>query len=454
MPRAVITGTSLICPAGVTADSTFQACLAGRCAAIGAGLPAPMARIPLARLPEIPRLAACPWPEPSAGLAVLAAQDALAEAGLEPGWMRREQSAMVVATSKAGVLTAIACHEAMRQTLGQGGGDRKSATSDNHATGGGDQTGTVRARGGSVRLAGWLEHWAPSTPPAGSGNRLEQFWPWATPACALSALCQAYQPGGEISSVVMACAAGLAALAQGARLIADGRADTVLVVAADASIHPLFVGSFWRMGVLAKWSVTPGDACRPFAADRCGFVLSEGAGAIVLQASDTRNRKSEHSAVSVAGWATGSQGADLVRPQEAAEPVAGVISTMLRRSDWPAGTVDLVHAHGTATPAGDLTETQAIKTALGPAARGIPVIATKPITGHMLGVAGLAQAVLTVKAMQAGRIPPTANLRQSDPQCDLDYNPAGPRELDVRRAICIANGFGGGVAVVGLQRHG
>ena len=123
----------------------------------------------------------------------------------------------------------------------------------------------------------------------------------------------------------------------------------------------------------------------------------------------------------------------------------------MSRAAWQAGDVHLIHAHGTGTLAGDLAETRAIRQAFGSSADRIPVIATKPVTAHLLGAAGLAQAVLTVRIMQLGVIPPTANLRRADPACDLDYNPGGPRRHEARRSICLASGFGGAMAAVAME---
>ncbi|NLF31464.1 MAG: hypothetical protein GX591_11340 [Planctomycetes bacterium] len=401
-----ITGLSLISPAGRTVEENLSAWHAGRAAGTDAGLEPPMDRVPLARLSSGDELRAAEarWGDRAAALGVLAAEDALASAGLDDTWMARGGSSMVVGTSKSGVLTALAAADVLRS------GDREGAEA-------------AAAR----------------------------IWPWGTPGGACTALLQRYRPGGSVHTVASACATGLAALAQGAALLAEGRADTVLVVATEASIHPLFIGAFWTMGALARWDSTPADACRPFSADREGFVLAEGAAAIVLQAPHACGRIGNlpGPAVAVAGAAVGSQGGDLVRPNASAGALAALIRLACGRAGWTDGHADLIHAHGTGTPAGDRAETAAIRRALVGADRAV-VVSTKPITGHMLGAAGLAQAVLTVRAMQTGRIPQAVNYRRSDPACDLDYNTDGPRRVDVARALCMANGFGGGSAVVAL----
>ncbi len=415
MSHAVVTGLSLICPAGLTADA-WAACRAGRAVGVDAGLPAPLDRLPVARLGNSPALAGPGLSEPgerSAGLALLAARDALADAGLDANVFAREATALVTASSKAGVLSALAAH---RKSLG-GAGD------------------TV-----------------PDFGPPGGGAGPGELWRWGTPACVLEALARAYRPAGEVQALVTACASGLSALAAGARLIALGRADTVLVVAADATIHPLFLGSFARMGVLARWEHDPADACRPYASDRGGFVMSEGAAAVVLQAPRRAGENRKGPSVAVAGWFSGAQGGDLVRIATGQDALAGGLARLIGRVGWPADAIDWIHAHGTGTVAGDLAEARAIHAALGPAVRKTPVVSTKPVTGHMLGAAGLAQAVLTVLAIRAGIVPPTANCRQPDPACDLDCNPAGPRPADLRRAVCLATGFGGSVAGVAFQR--
>lgn len=410
MTAALVSGMSLICPAGRTPAAAFRACLAGRASGADAGLPAPMNRVPLALLAPDDRLAELEarFGERSAALGVLAAREALADAGLAPTWMRRDRSALVVGTSKAGALGLLAAMDAVR---------------------GGAAAGEA----------------------AGSGTP-RPLWPWGTPACVAGAVAEDLQPAGEVWSVVAACASGLAAVANGARLIAEGRADTVLVVAADATVHPLFIDSFWRLGVLATWSDEPRDACRPFSRGRCGFVLAEGAAAVVLQAPHSASALSDHRCV-VRAWASGSLAADLVRPADGHQVQAAVLKSAMNRAGWPAKAVDLVHAHGTGTVAGDLAESRAIHMALGSQADQVPVISTKPITGHMLGAAGMAQAVLTVETLRNGLIPPTANLREPDPECTLDYNPAGPQRGDLRRATCLAAGFGGTVVALAIERQ-
>ncbi|MFW6146023.1 MAG: beta-ketoacyl synthase N-terminal-like domain-containing protein [Planctomycetota bacterium] len=407
MTPARITGLALLSPAGRTVEANVGAWRAGRAAGADAGLDPPLDRVPLARLPDSDELRAAEarWGDRAAALGVLAAGDALASAGLDDAWMRRDRSALVVGTSKAGVLTALTAADAVRS------GDRDRA----------------------ARAAANL-------------------WPWGTPGGPCAALLRRYHPGGPIHTVVAACATGLAALAQGAAVVADGRADTAVVVATDASIHPLFIGAFRTMGALARWDEVPADACRPFSADREGFVLSEGAAAIVLQAPRVCGQPGNPTApvVTVAGAAVGSQGGHLVRPNASAAALADVIRLARARAGWADDPVALIHAHGTGTPAGDRAETAAIRRALGTAADRVVVVSTKPVTGHLLGAAGLAQAVLTVRAMQTHLIPPAVNYRRRDPACDLDYNTDGPRRTAVTRALCLANGFGGASATVAL----
>ncbi len=401
MSAARITGLSLISPAGRTAEANVRAWRDGRAAGADAGLATPMDRVPLARLPDSDdlRAAEARWGDRAAALAVLAAEDALASAGLDDAWMRRGGSCVVVGTSKGGVLTALAAADAVRR------GDRPAAA---------------------------------------------RLWPWGTPGGAATALLGRYRPGGTVHTVAAACATGLAALARAAALLAEGAADTVLVVATDASIHPLFIGAFWTMGALARWERTPADACRPFSADREGFVLSEGAAAVVLQRAGACAATATDPVVTIAGAAVGSQGGHLVRPSASPAALAEVIRLACDRGRWADGRVDLIHAHGTGTPAGDRAETAAIRRALPAAADRAVVVSTKPVTGHLLGAAGLAQAVLTVRAMQTGLIPRAINYRRPDPACDLDYNTDGPRRIAVTRALCTASGFGGACAAVAL----
>lgn len=232
-----------------------------------------------------------------------------------------------------------------------------------------------------------------------------------------------------------ACASGLHALIRGAMLIQTDEAHRALIVAAESSIHPLFIGSFQRLGVLAP----PGFGCRPMDVDRSGFLISEAAAAVCLERGETGIR--------IDGFALGGDAEHLTRCDPGGRTLRRLLADVIGNRP-----VDLIHAHATGTKINDAVELAAIQSALPDSSGAKPILYShKGALGHSLGAAGLVSIVLNYLAHKEGRVPPNARTRNPLPMDGLRF-PAAIVESPIRRSIAIASGFGGPIAVVGMHR--
>ncbi|HKZ76001.1 MAG TPA: beta-ketoacyl-ACP synthase II [Actinomycetota bacterium] len=253
---------------------------------------------------------------------------------------------------------------------------------------------------------------------------------------------------------ISACASSNHAVGEGMRLVRDGYVDLCVVGGSEAATLPLTIAAFAQMTALTK-NPDPESASRPFDADRDGFVLSEGACALVLETEDRARARGARVYGEVAGYGASADAFHITAP----DPKGSGAALALRRALDDAGeepeAVDYVNAHGTSTQLNDASETKAIKAALGEAvAHEVAVSSTKSMTGHMLGAAGAVEAAACLLAIQSGVIPPTIHYRKTDPDCDLDYVPNEARQTDVRLAVSNSFGFGGQNAVVAFRRAG
>ncbi len=255
---------------------------------------------------------------------------------------------------------------------------------------------------------------------------------------------------GPITAPVTACASGGHALVLGAGLIRRGVVDVAIVGAAEASLHPMIVGSYRRMGLLADAGDDPATSVRPFSASRRGFAVGEGAGVLVLESLASVRRRGAEPIALVRGWAGGCQAASLIDTEPSGETLSHLLRLALARAGTPPQDVDYVHAHGTATVSNDAAEARAIRAAFGEAAARVSVSSTKGSHGHLLGAATAVELVLTVLAMRRGTVPPTANLTDPDPQIGLDCTPLTARRRPIHTALKIASGFGGQMLAVVL----
>jgi beta-ketoacyl-acyl-carrier-protein synthase II len=256
---------------------------------------------------------------------------------------------------------------------------------------------------------------------------------------------------GPNYAVVSACATGSHAIGEGAELIKRGDADAVLAGGAEACMHPLILAGFTAMRGLAVENEDPPRASRPFDSTRAGFVMGEGACVLVLEELGAARARGATIYAEVLGYGASNDGHHMAQPEPAALGVAEMMRVALRRSDVAPERVGYINAHGTSTPLGDLAETKAIKNVFGPHAYDLAVSSTKSMMGHTFGAAGAIEAMMCVLAIHDGVLPPTINLRDPDPECDLDYVPNEAREARIDVALSNAMGLGGhnGCVLVG-----
>ena len=428
--RLVITGCGAVGPAGMGVEPLWHAVASGRCLAQPltddrfAGLPLRSAGIVP---PQVARRFVFPESR-VASLMLLAAQEAIANAGWDSETLSDVATGLCAATSKGDV-------NALTGTLRTG----CSSAAD------------IRVRSDAVRRS-------PEECPHGhTTNNFALLLPSGPGDLVADEL----SIHGPRISPVAACATGTHALIRAAQLIRHGDARRALVVAGDASIIPLLLGAFDNMGVLTA------DACRPFDANRSGFFISEGAAAVTIEAAaDAAGQP----IVELAGWLTGGDPTGLTAQDATGETLAAAIRILLARSAISLADADLYSAHGTATASNDLAEARAIHAVFlecgdrvaawdaiqcpyGHTTNGIGprVFAAKSTVGHLLGAAGLTEAVIAIQAMRHGIVPPIPTLRTLDPECAVRVA-ASAESLDIRTALCTSLGFGGQIGLLALRR--
>ncbi|MDQ2984437.1 MAG: beta-ketoacyl-ACP synthase II [Actinomycetota bacterium] len=251
---------------------------------------------------------------------------------------------------------------------------------------------------------------------------------------------------------VSACATGSHAVGEGAELIKRGDADAVLAGGTEACMHPLILAGFIAMRGLAAEEEHPPRASRPFDATRAGFVMGEGACALVLEELEAAKGRGATIYAEVLAYGTSNDAHHMAQPEPEAIGVGEMMRAALARGGVDPTEVDYVNAHGTSTPLGDAAETKAIKDVFGEHAYKLAVSSTKSMTGHCFGAAGAIEAMMCVLALHEGKLPPTINYEHPDPACDLDYVPNEAREAKIEVALSNAMGLGGHNACVLLGR--
>ena len=258
---------------------------------------------------------------------------------------------------------------------------------------------------------------------------------------------------GYTNTVTTACAAGTQAIGDAAEVIRRGAADVMIAGGTEAGISELGLAAFSSMRALAtSHNGHPEAASRPFDRDRDGFVPSEGAGLLVLEALEHAQARGAPMLAEVLGYGVSADASYLVAPLENGEGAARAMRAALADAGLEPEAVDCISAHATATQVGDIAETRAIRSVFGERAYRIPVTAMKSQIGHLLGGAGGVETVAAVRTLMEGKIPPTINLHHPDPECDLDYVPNESRETEVRVLAKNSFGFGGQNAVLVLGR--
>jgi len=246
---------------------------------------------------------------------------------------------------------------------------------------------------------------------------------------------------GPNLAVVTACTTGLHSIGEAGRLIEYGDADVIVAGGAEATVSPLGVGGFAAMRALSTRNDDPAAASRPWDKDRDGFVLGEGAGVLVLEEYEHAKARGAKIYAELAGYGMSADAGHMTAPNM--DGPRRAMLNALRNAGVNPDQVDYLNAHGTSTPLGDVNETNAIKAALGEHAKKMVVSSTKSMTGHLLGGAGGIESVFTVMALHQQKVPPTINLLNQDPECDLDYCANTARDLNIDVAVKNNFGFGG-----------
>jgi 3-oxoacyl-[acyl-carrier-protein] synthase II len=248
---------------------------------------------------------------------------------------------------------------------------------------------------------------------------------------------------GPNYAIVSACATGSHAVGEAAELIKRGDADAVIAGGTESCIHPLILAGFIAMRGLAAEDDHPPHASRPFDATRAGFVMGEGAGALLLEDWERAESRGAEIHAEVLGYGASNDAHHMAQPEPEAEGVATMMRAAIARAGIEPEQVGYVNAHGTSTPLGDLAETKALKAVFGEHAYRLAVSSTKSMMGHTFGAAGAIEAIMAVLALRDGVLPPTINYEEPDPECDLDYVPNVARPVQVDVALSNAMGLGG-----------
>jgi len=258
---------------------------------------------------------------------------------------------------------------------------------------------------------------------------------------------------GPNTSVVTACATGNHAIGDAFKVIERGDADLMIAGGAEAIIVPLTMAGFCAMKAMTNRNDDPPRASRPFEADRDGFVPSEGAGIVVLEALEHARRRDARIYAEIVGYGASADAHHMTAPDPDGDGALRAMAGAMRDAGLEPTAIGYINAHGTSTPYNDKFETIAIKRLFGEHAGRLAVSSTKSMTGHLLGAAGGVEAITTALALHHGILPPTINYEKPDPECDLDYIPNQARKQDVDFALSNAFGFGGTNATLAFKKY-
>ena len=258
---------------------------------------------------------------------------------------------------------------------------------------------------------------------------------------------------GPVLTDVTACASGTNSIGLAARLIKYGDADIMVAGGAEAAVSKAPMAGFAAMKALSSRDCPPEEASCPFDAGRDGFVLGEGSGVLVLEELEHAKKRGAHIYAELAGYGSNGDAYHITAPRPGGELAYLCMEKALKDAGIRPEDVDYINAHGTSTHLNDLNETSAIKALLGKHAYEIPVNSTKSMTGHLLGAAGAIEAVACALSIQNNKVHPTINLKEKDPECDLDYVTEGARDVKINVAMSNSFGFGGHNAVIVMRRY-
>ncbi|MGQ9886981.1 MAG: beta-ketoacyl-ACP synthase II [Aggregatilineales bacterium] len=272
--------------------------------------------------------------------------------------------------------------------------------------------------------------------------------PMMLPDSASSKISMIYGLRGPNFAISTACATGNNSIGEAAEIIRRGDAKAILAGSSEAGLVDIAIASFNNMTAISRRNDAPEKASRPFDIDRDGFVIAEGAALLMLEDLDHALARDAKIYAEVIGYGHTSDAYHVTAPLETGEGAAKAIELALKNAGVRPEDIDYINAHGTSTPLNDKSETVAIKRALGEQAYEIPISSTKSVTGHLMGAAGAVEAVFTIMALRNNFIPPTVNLDNQDPECDLNYTPHVGVAREINIAMSNSFGFGGHNAVV------
>jgi 3-oxoacyl-[acyl-carrier-protein] synthase II len=268
--------------------------------------------------------------------------------------------------------------------------------------------------------------------------------------------------GGQISinygvkgpnfSIVTACATASHCIGEAVESIKRGAADVVITGGTEAAVSPLGYGGFCSMKAMSTRNNEPKRASRPFDKERDGFVMGEGAGILIIEELEHAKARGAHIYAEMSGYAATGDAYHMSAPEPSGDGAARAMQLALNMAKIEPREVDYINTHGTSTPLGDKIETQSIKKVFGEHAYKIATGSTKSMTGHLLGAAGGVEAIICLLAIKNKIVPPTINLENPDPECDLDYIPNKARPLEVKIALSNSFGFGGHNAVLIMRK--
>ena len=248
---------------------------------------------------------------------------------------------------------------------------------------------------------------------------------------------------GVSTAVSTACASAGNAMGDAWHAIQRNEVDVMVTGGSEAAVTPLGISGFASMKAISTRNDDPEHASRPFDRDRDGFVLGEGAGILIFEEYERAKKRGAAILAEVIGFGTTADAGDIVQPDPEGAGAARAMAAAVATARLNPEDIDYINAHGTATPLGDIAETRAIKSVFGAAARSLPVSSTKSSIGHLLGASGGVEAIASIKAIEHGTLPPTINLDNPDPECDLDYVPLTARDARVGTVMSNSFGFGG-----------
>ncbi len=248
---------------------------------------------------------------------------------------------------------------------------------------------------------------------------------------------------GPSMTLNTACSAGGDAIMTAAMLLRTGEADAVLAVGGESILCPIVVAGLSQAHALSRRNDDPEQACRPFDADRDGFVIGEGGGALILETEEHARARGAHIYAELAGYANTADAHHVTAPHPEGAGAASCMRRALKRAGLTPSEIGYINAHGTSTGLGDIAETQAVKAVFGGRESAPPVSSTKSMTGHLMGAGGITESIACILAIRDGILPPTLHLAHPDPACDLDYIPNEARKTRITAAMSNSLGFGG-----------